>query len=69
MISRSNTSVGWVRPGTVSTPANRRGKRSISDFMSASPRSTIISYVPRLAITCCAPSSKYADAPSTRTAW
>jgi hypothetical protein len=37
----SNTMVGHVRPGTDSTAWKSRGKRSISLFMSCSPRSTI----------------------------
>jgi hypothetical protein len=59
-------SVGHVRPGIVSTARNRRGKRSISLFMSAAPRSTMRSRVSSLAITSLA---SYALAPSTRTAW
>ena len=52
VIRFSNTIVGHVRPGTDSTARNRRGKRSISLFMSASPRSTMRSQVSRLAMTC-----------------
>ena len=61
--------VGQVRPGTLSAPRNKRGKRSISLFMSAAPRSTINSYVPWLAMMSLAPSALKALAPNTRTAW
>ena len=52
VIRFSNTIVGQVSPGTDSTARKSRGKRSISLFMSASPRSTMRSSVSRLAMTC-----------------
>jgi hypothetical protein len=41
VISPLKVIVGHVSPGTLSTDWNSRGKRPISLFMSASPRSTI----------------------------
>ena len=56
VISPLKVSVGQVRPGIVSTARKRRGKRSISLFMSSAPRSTIRSRVSSLAMISLAPS-------------
>ena len=58
--------VGQVRPGIVSAAWNRRGKRPYSLSQSSLPRSTISA---RVASDARISSARYADAPSTRTAW